>query len=322
MSPGGPWGVEPLCTPACASHAAPRVTPTTAVRRCARLALVLARALTYGDGLAEPSTLRAEARRALAALGVRLDAGPEPLAAPAPGRAPGRALDRAPGRGGAGTLVVANHHSWLDVLALLAVEPVPFVAKREVGEWPVVGTLVRRAGTRFLDRGSLRVLPHAVAGLADELRAGRSVLVFPQATTWCSADGGRFTRAVFQAALDAGAPVRPVTVGYTQRGRASTAAGFFGDEGFAASLHRVARARELTVRVRTHGTLMGGDDRRALAAAAHAAVSDRAYGVDGADGVDRADGLDGVERAAEAVRGEGAAESTAPSATAAPAVRC
>ncbi|GAA2072968.1 hypothetical protein GCM10009801_25930 [Streptomyces albiaxialis] len=250
-----PWGVEPLCTPACAAHAAPRVPPGAAVRRCAGLARVLARALARGEGLAEPETLRTEARRVLAALDVRLNADPGSLTVP-----------------GTGTLVVANHISWLDVIALLAVEPVPFVAKREVGTWPVIGTLVRRAGTRFLDRDGLRELPRAVAELTRELRAGRSVLVFPQATTWCGADGGRFARATFQAAVDAGAPVRPVTVEYAQHGRTSTAPGFFGDEPFPASLRRVARARDLTVRVTAHPPVAGAD-RRTLATAARAAVT-------------------------------------------------
>ncbi|MFG3252723.1 lysophospholipid acyltransferase family protein [Streptomyces sp. NPDC048172] len=253
-----PWGVQPLCTPGCAAHAAPRVPRGAAVRRCAGLARVLARAFARGERLAEPETLRAEARRVLAALGVRLSAVPGPLTVPGVGT---------------GTLVVANHVSWLDVIALLAVEPVPFVAKREVGAWPVIGTLVRRAGTRFLDREGLRALPGAVAELSGGLRAGRSVLVFPQATTWCGADGGRFARATFQAAVDAGAPVRPVTVEYAQRGRTSTAPGFFGDEAFAASLRRVAEAGELTARVRAHPPLTGGGDRRALAAAAREAVT-------------------------------------------------
>ncbi|MDT3397217.1 1-acyl-sn-glycerol-3-phosphate acyltransferase [Streptomyces sp. B1866] len=176
---------------------------------------------------------------------------------------------------GPGTLVVANHISWLDIVALLAVEPVTMLAKREVAGWPVVGRLTRRAGTLFIDRDRLRGLPETVAELSARLRAGQSVAVFPQGVTWCSGAAGRFRRAAFQAALDAGAPVRPVTLGYYQHGTASTVAAFVGEDGFASSLRRVLGADGLTVRVTVHEPVLaarGADDRRALAARAQAVV--------------------------------------------------
>ncbi|WP_199836279.1 lysophospholipid acyltransferase family protein, partial [Streptomyces sp. NRRL F-4489] len=174
-----------------------------------------------------------------------------------------------------GTLIVANHISWLDIPALLAVEPLTLLAKREVGGWPLAGGLARRAGTHFIDRTSPRQLPHTVSELAGILASGRSVAVFPQATTWCTPGRGAFRRATFQAALDAGAPVRPVTLAYTQLGRPTTVAAFCGEDTFAASLRRVATARGLAVRVTVHPALPTagrGLDRRTLAAAAERAV--------------------------------------------------
>ncbi|MFD9909199.1 lysophospholipid acyltransferase family protein [Streptomyces sp. NPDC059063] len=253
-----PWAVEAGCPRSCALPPAARVAPAEAARRYAELAYVLGRSLGMGERLADGDTPRVQARRVLRALGVGLDAGPVPLTVPG---------------AGVGTLVVANHISWLDVVALLAVEPVSFVAKREVGRWPVVGTFARRMGTQFIDReGGRRELPLMVGELAKALAAGRSVLVFPQATTWCSAGGGRFRRAAFQAAVDAGAAVRPVTVEYRLGGVGSTAAAFLGDEGFGGSLRRVVAARGLRVRVAAHAPLYGSE-RKGLAAGAWAAVS-------------------------------------------------
>ncbi|MER7399179.1 lysophospholipid acyltransferase family protein, partial [Streptomyces sp. NPDC000151] len=207
---------------------------------------------------------RVHARAALGALGVAL-AHDGPLL---------RVAGDEPG--GPGTLVVVNHISWLDILALLAVEPVTMLAKREVAGWPVMGPLARRAGTRFIDRSSPRGLPQAVADLAAELRDGRSVVVFPQATTWCSATEGGFRRATFQAAIDAGAPVRPVTVRYLQHGAPSTVPAFVGEEDLASSLRRVLAAGALTARVTVHAPLTPGTrDRRDLAAATQEVILGR-----------------------------------------------
>ncbi|MCZ0973951.1 lysophospholipid acyltransferase family protein [Streptomyces albulus] len=79
-----------------------------------------------------------------------------------------------------GTLIVLNHISWLDIVALLAVEPAVLLAKREVGGWPLVGGLAQRAGTHFIDRTHPRRLPRTVAELSALLAAGRSVAVFPR----------------------------------------------------------------------------------------------------------------------------------------------
>ncbi|WP_258396573.1 1-acyl-sn-glycerol-3-phosphate acyltransferase [Streptomyces sp. Amel2xB2] len=237
-----------------------RVRTAAVLPRYARLAATVGSAVAAGPRIADPRRLRRHARAVLAALGVGLD-----LPVNRPLRVPGSAT---------GTLVVANHVSWLDVVALLAAEPVVLLAKREVAEWPLVGPLTRRAGTRFIDRDAVRELPRVVEELAEFLGEGHSVAVFPQATTWCAAPGGPFRRAVFQAALDAGAPVRPVAVDYRQSGVRSRAAAYVGGDTLTASLHRVATAGGLTLRLRVCAPLWPhGHDRRSLAAAAHAAIS-------------------------------------------------
>ncbi|PBC82030.1 1-acyl-sn-glycerol-3-phosphate acyltransferases [Streptomyces sp. 2224.1] len=264
----GPWDVWSDCTPDCAAHALPRVPATRIARRGAAFARGVRRALTDGERMADPVRLRAHAASLLDALGVRVEGAAALTAGGRDGAGDGSGL-------GPGTLIVINHISWLDILALLAVEPVTLLAKREVGTWPVVGGLARRAGTHFIDRTSPRRLRHTVREVSELLGSGRSVAVFPQATTWCTADRGSFRRATFQAALDAGAPVRPVTLHYTQQGLPSTVAAFCGEDTFAASLRRVLAARALTVRVTAHPVLNAADgfwDRRELADRAARAV--------------------------------------------------
>jgi 1-acyl-sn-glycerol-3-phosphate acyltransferase len=174
-----------------------------------------------------------------------------------------------------GSLVVANHVSWLDIPLVAAALPGRMLAKSEVRSWPVLGPLAARGGTLFVARDRLRALPATVATMAGALREGSRVVVFPEGSTWCGRGGGRFRPAAFQAALDAGVAVQPVRITFTPTG----AAAFVGDDPLLASLWRVATAGALTAEIRLLPPILPGSlpDRRSLALAAQLAVaSDRA----------------------------------------------
>jgi len=179
-------------------------------------------------------------------------------------------------RGPVGVLHVANHISWIDNLALLATFPLPAVAKREVAGWPLIGRFARGLGTIFIDRERLRSLPGDVAKVSDVLRSGTSVLVTPEGTTWCGAGMGRFRPAMFQAAIDAGAVVRPVAIRYrTEDGRPTSAAAFVASDSLFRSLRRVIATRGLVVEVHSLPTLPAriSTDRRALALLAEYSIA-------------------------------------------------
>lgn len=172
-----------------------------------------------------------------------------------------------------GTLVVSNHVSWLDIAALQALSPMRLLAKVEVRSWPVLGSLAAKIGTVYIDRDRLSALPGAVRTIADELRDGAVIGAFPEGTTWCGRASGRFRPAVFQAAIDAGARMRPVALRFrTAGGEPTTAAAFLGDATLVESVLAVARMRELVVELvvlpELHGT-----DRRELAARAQDAIA-------------------------------------------------
>src|SRR5690606_13991462 len=48
-----------------------------------------------------------------------------------------------------GTLLVANHISWLDIFVINAVAPAAFISKAEVRKWPAIGWLAARNETVF-----------------------------------------------------------------------------------------------------------------------------------------------------------------------------
>ncbi|MCW7947064.1 acyltransferase [Streptomyces hygroscopicus] len=180
-----------------------------------------------------------------------------------------------------GLLMVANHISWLDVPLLAAVRPGRMLAKSEIRQWPVAGTLTARSGALFIDRDRLRALPDTVARIADGLRAGSAVVVFPEGSTWCGRAQGHFRRAVFQAALDAGVPVQPVRLHYRLAGGpASTAPAFVGSDSLLTSLWRVVSAHQLVAEIGVMPVLAphAETDRRRLALAAQRAVGLRGEG--------------------------------------------
>ena len=242
------WQPESGCGAHCRGGGEPVVGAVTTVLRLGALATVLGMGLVlvpFGRG----GALRTVARAILAVLGVTVRRrGPAPRS---------------------GSLLVANHVSWLDVVALVAVTPVRLVAKREVRGWPAIGLLARRAGTIFVDRARPKTLTATVAEVAATLRAGHPVAVFPEGTTFCGTASGRFRPALFQAAVDAGAPVVPVAIGY-----GGTAAAFVGDDTLWSSVRRVAGLRSLTVTLVTGPALHPADGagRRALARAAQSSV--------------------------------------------------
>ncbi|MFD4024501.1 lysophospholipid acyltransferase family protein [Streptomyces sp. NPDC058576] len=186
-----------------------------------------------------------------------------------------QAPDPVPG----GELVVANHISWLDIPLVAAVLPGRMVAKSEIRRWPLLGPLAALGGTLFIDRDRLRALPAAVRTIATALRSGSRVVVFPEGSTWCGRGrGGAFRPAAFQAAIDAGATVRPVRIAYRtaahHRGPAAGAAAFVGSDPLAVSLWRVVRAAGLTAHIDVLAPIPadGKDGRRALAGRARTAV--------------------------------------------------
>jgi len=122
-----------------------------------------------------------------------------------------------------------------------------------------------------IERDRLRALPQTVARMADTLRAGSTMVVFPEGSTWCGQAQGYFRRAVFQAALDAEVPVQPVRIHYRLAGgAASTAPAFVGSDSLLTSVWRVVSARALVAELDLRPVLAPGDhtDRRDLARAA------------------------------------------------------
>lgn len=114
------------------------------------------------------------------------------------------------------TLYVSNHTSWLDVLVLGAVLDARFVSKAEVGTWPLLGWVAKLGRSVFVSRERGRTGQESKA-LAERLRGGESLILFPEGTT---SDGARVLpfRSSFFAVAGEAARVQPLTVVYDRSG--------------------------------------------------------------------------------------------------------
>lgn len=114
-------------------------------------------------------------------------------------------------------MIVANHVSWLDIMAIHAVCPqARFVAMAEVQQWRGVRRLVEGAGTLYLERRRLRDLRRAVQEVRERLAAGDTVAVFPEGVVSDGHAVARFHGNFLQAAIDAAVPVQAVALRYVQ----------------------------------------------------------------------------------------------------------
>jgi 1-acyl-sn-glycerol-3-phosphate acyltransferase len=173
-------------------------------------------------------------------------------------------------------LVVCNHVSWLDNVAIHAVLPQAcFVSKADVLRWPLVGDLVAGAGTLFIERESKRDALRVVHRVTDALRERRVVAVFPEGTTSEGRDVRPFHANMLQAAVSSGVPVQPLVLRFADdNGELSEAAMYVGETTLMQSAWRLACQRRSVVQVRVLEPIpVQGLDRRAAARLAHEAIS-------------------------------------------------
>jgi 1-acyl-sn-glycerol-3-phosphate acyltransferase len=172
-----------------------------------------------------------------------------------------------------GVLVVSGHVSWLDAFAIGSVLPGSFVARADLFTGRATGIVARILRIIPIERASLRRLPGVVDIVARRLRAGHTVVAFPEGTTWCGLACGSFYPAMFQAAIDAGRPVQPLRLTYHHvDGSLSTAPAFVGDDTLLRSICRLLTVRRTLAWVRVESLQLPGTDRRDLARRCQSAV--------------------------------------------------
>jgi 1-acyl-sn-glycerol-3-phosphate acyltransferase len=92
-----------------------------------------------------------------------------------------------------------------------------FVAKRRLADYPLIGTVIRRAGHLTIEKATVAQQLAGATDLAQLVGEGRQLLVFPEGTFLRPPRLLPFRLGAFKAAVDAGLPVVPIALRGTRR---------------------------------------------------------------------------------------------------------
>jgi 1-acyl-sn-glycerol-3-phosphate acyltransferase len=174
-----------------------------------------------------------------------------------------------------GVALVANHLSYLDIVVLGSLVPGVFVAKADVAAWPGIGALARRVGTIFIDRARKRDLCRVLPIVEAQLRAGRTVVFFPEGTSSAGGEILPFRSSLFAAPVRTGRPVACAALHYATDARdahASLGVCWWGDMSFVPHLFGLMRLRGVRATVSFPAETLWEQDRKRLATLARDTV--------------------------------------------------
>lgn len=163
-------------------------------------------------------------------------------------------------------MLVSNHLSYLDMLVYASLQPMVFVAKAEVGRWPVFGPLARLAGSLFIERERRSDVARLNGQLALGIGQGKVIGWFPEGTSSSGHEVHPFHSALLAPAAAQAWPVTPAWISYSlEDGVAANDVCYWGD------MTLVPHLLHLMTRKRIQATVVFGDpvsgmtDRKQLA---------------------------------------------------------
>ncbi len=145
------------------------------------------------------------------------------------------------------SLWVCNHISWLDILLLAGNNTVDFIAKTEVGEWPIVGYIIRKSGTLLISRDNKFQAYRSLPLLQKRIKTSIPVIVFPEGTTTDGSSTLPFKPMFYQAAIREKVMIQPISLQYfDESGELSHCVAFIDDDDFITSLKRILNQPKIT----------------------------------------------------------------------------
>jgi 1-acyl-sn-glycerol-3-phosphate acyltransferase len=171
-----------------------------------------------------------------------------------------------------GGMIVANHIGSVDIFVMAACFRMSFVSKSDVRAWPLAGYMTRIANTIYIDRTRRRGLTVMVQTIAERLRSGHYVVVFPEGGATSGQQVERFNSSAFEAVVKAESSVIPVVIRYYNGGEPSVACWPVGVS-FLGNIKRLLIHPRLNVKIWVLPQVTGETDRQVLAESSRALIS-------------------------------------------------
>lgn len=171
--------------------------------------------------------------------------------------------------------LVSNHLGYIDVVLLASQLRCTFVARADVADWPVMGSLCRGAGTLFIDRTNKRDIPRVMARIRQVVGSGGGIVVFPEGTSTGGDGVARFKPSLLETAATEALPVSYAALSYrTPAGSvpAQLSVCWWGDMPFAGHVVSMLGLPEIRATLRFGSDRIVDRDRKALARRLRSAV--------------------------------------------------
>jgi len=171
-------------------------------------------------------------------------------------------------------LIVCNHLSYLDILILSAAMPCFFVAKMEIGGWPIFGKAARGNGTIFLDRSSMSSAQSVAEQMTERFKLPIPVLLFPEGTSTDGSQVLRFHSRLIDPATSTETQITTAAIRYViEDGTPEQELCWYGGASFTPHLLKALGVAGFSARVR-FGQARVYTDRRVAADTTHAEITD------------------------------------------------
>jgi 1-acyl-sn-glycerol-3-phosphate acyltransferase len=172
-------------------------------------------------------------------------------------------------------LLISNHLSYFDILAISATTPAVFVSKAEVRRWPLFGWFAAIAGTVFVERERRTHVGAVNREIETALAVGALVVIFPEGTSSNDQTILPFHTSLLEPAARGGHEISVGWIHYElDDGDAGNEVCYWGDHSFFPHLVNLMGKRRIRATLRFKKFQRTTDDRKELAQQLHAAVEE------------------------------------------------
>ena len=111
-------------------------------------------------------------------------------------------------------IFISNHQGMYDIFILEGYLPAKFlwIAKENLFKIPIIGWAMRRAGNIGINRTSPKKFLESLSRAVDEIKNGKSIIIFPEGTRTLDGSIGKFKRGSLFLIFKTAVPVVPITI--------------------------------------------------------------------------------------------------------------